>query len=326
MNIPLQHFRLVDTIVKEGTLTKASSVLNLTQSALSHQLKELENELGIPIFHRKGKKLQLSDEGARFLASAQKILTELRSLEKAIQHFKQGESGTIRISTQCYTAYHWLPRIIKFYRRRNPGIEIHVVSAATQQPLEYLLRGELDVAIVRHKMERPDIQYEPIFEDRLLAIMSRQHPLAGKNKIAISDFENQELFLQYHDPSSVNIPVIENLLKICQVKTKYIHRIHYTDAIIEMVNANMGITVLADWIVQPYLESKDIIAKPMPPEVTKRTWYAATCKQNIPIDNFLECLKYHFAEMTMRISDSREEIGNRQLSIDNEQFAMGDVR
>ena len=307
MNIPLQHFRLVDTIVSQGTLTKAASVLNLTQSALSHQLKELESELGMPIFYRKGKKLQLSDEGVRFLSSAQKILNELKSLEAAMHHFKHGESGTIRISTQCYTAYHWLPRIIKYYKRKNPGIDIHVVSGATQQPLQYLIRGELDVAIIRHKLEGADIQYEPIFEDRLFAIMSIDHPLAEKNKVSITDFEDEELFLHYYDPASGNTPVIDNLLKAKGVKPKYIHRIHYTDAIIEMVNANMGVTVLADWIVLPYLETKNIIAKPLPPEVAKRTWYAATCKQNLPIRNFLETLKYHFAEMTMPSSNEQRK-------------------
>jgi LysR family transcriptional regulator for metE and metH len=131
-------------------------------------------------------------------------------------------------------------------------------------------------------------------------ILSNDHPLAKKSNISITDFEGEELFLQY--PSSGNIPVIETLIKAQQVRPKYIHRIHYTDAIIEMVNANMGISVLADWIVQPYLETKDIMAKPVPYEVAKRTWYAATCRRNTPIRNFLDCLKYHFSEMTMKSS------------------------
>ncbi len=303
MNIPLQYFKLVDTIVKEGTLTKAATRLHLTQSALSHQLKELETELGLPMFYRNGKKLLLSDEGARFLSSAEKILSELKLLESDMHHFKQGTTGTIRISTQCYTAYHWLPRIIKYYKDINPGVDIHIVSGATQDPLEFLLRGDLDVAIIRHKLDNSSIQYEPIFRDQLYVILSTDHPLARKNNISITDFEGEELYLQY--PSAGNIPVIETLIKAQQVKPKYIHRIHYTDAIIEMVNANMGISVLADWIVQPFLETKDIVIKPVPYEVAKRTWYAATCRKNTPIRNFLDCLKYHFAEMTINNNAKR---------------------
>ncbi len=93
-----------------------------------------------------------------------------------------------------------------------------------------------------------------------------------------------------------------------QVKPRNIHRIHYTDAIIELVNSNLGVSVLADWIVQPYLESKDIVARPLPAELGKRVWYAATCRQNVAIRNFLDCLKYHFSEMTMKINTQKGEL------------------
>lgn len=307
MNIALHHFSLVSTIVQEGTLTKAAEKLHLTQSALSHQLKELEKELDIPVFNRQGKKLLLTNEGERFLKSAQKILSELTMLESDMQHFKAGETGTLKIITQCYTAYHWLPGIIKNYKQVSPGIDIHIVSAATYLPLEYLVRGELDIAIIRNRMNNPAIHYEPLFEDQLFVIVSNDHPLARKRSIKISDFEDEELFFAYNDPATGNIPMIENLLKHNQVKPKHIHRIHYTDAIIELVSANLGISVLADWIVQPYLETKNIRAIKMPPEVAKRTWYAATCRQSTAINNFLHCLKQHFTNMRLTL-DEKEAV------------------
>lgn len=313
MNIALHHFSLVSTIVQEGTLTKAAEKLHLTQSALSHQLKELERELDIPVFSRQGKKLQLTNEGARFLTSAQKILSELTVLESDMHHFKNGETGTLKIITQCYTAYHWLPGIIKNYKKISPGIDIHIISAATYLPLEYLVKGELDIAIIRNKMNNPAIQYEPLFQDQLFVIVSNEHPLARKRSIKISDFENEELFFAYNDPATGSVPVIENLLKNNMVKPKHIHRIHYTDAIIELVNANLGISVLADWIVQPYLETKNIRAIKMPPEVAKRTWYAATCRQTPAINNFLECLKQHFRNMRLQI-DENETVLTGQAS------------
>ncbi len=299
MNIGLHHFRLVDTIVKEGTLTKAADTLHLTQSALSHQLKELEHELAIPVFYRKGKRLELSQEGIRFLRTAEKVLAELTSLEMDIRHIREGNNGTLRVTTQCYTAYHWLPRIIKYYNKSSPGIIVHVVSEATYVPLEYLLKGELDIAIVRNKIDNPRIHYEPIFKDQVYAIVSKHHPIAAKTAVTPSDFQDQELFLPFNDPASGNVPVVENMLKANYVTVKHIHRIHYTDAIIEMVDANLGITTLADWIVQPFLETRDIVARPLPPEVASRTWFAATCKETLPIRHFMDCLKQHFADMTM---------------------------
>lgn len=303
MNIGLHHFRLVDSIVKEGTLTRAAETLHLTQSALSHQLKELETELEIPVFYRRGKRLELTEEGSRFLATSEKVLTELNSLEADIRHIKEGTSGTLRVTTQCYTAYHWLPRIIKYFKKICPGMIIHVVSEATYVPLEYLLKGDLDIAIVRNKLDNPRIRYKPIFEDQVFAIVSKQHPIAAKKMVMASDFQDQELFLPYNDPASGNVPVVENLLKRHHVTPRHVHKIHYTDAIVEMVDANLGIATLADWIVQPYLESKDIVAIPLPPEVARRTWYAATCKDTLPIRNFLDCLKLHFAVPRIPIID-----------------------
>ncbi|TDW96447.1 LysR family transcriptional regulator [Dinghuibacter silviterrae] len=302
MNIGLHHFRLVDAIVKEGTLTRAADTLHLTQSALSHQLKELEHELGLSVFFRNGKRLELTPEGTRFLHAAERVLAELISLEADMRHIRDGVSGTLRVTTQCYTAYHWLPGIIKQYKRISPSVNIHVVSAATYVPLEYLLRGDVDIAIVRNKLDNPRINYEPIFEDQVFAILSKNHPLAGKSHFCTEDFEGQELFLPFNDPASGNIPVIENLMKAHHVTPHHVHRIHYTDAIIEMVDANLGISTLADWIVQPYLENRDIVALPLPAEVANRTWCAATCKDTPAIREFLRCLKLHFQNIPLPLS------------------------
>lgn len=303
MNIALHHFRLIDTISKEGTLTKAANTLNLTQSALSHQLKELEKELGIDVFNRNGKKLHLSEQGYRFLRSAEKILAEIKTLEEDINNYKQGKTGKLSISMQCYTAYHWLPGIIKYYKSRWPDINIQILSDATRRPLEYLMNGDLDIGIIRTQMVNTKIRYEPIFVDQLMAIMSVDHPLAKKAVIDIKDFHGEELILPLYDPSYQDTPMIESLIQAQQVKPKTLHRIHYTDATIEMVNANLGISVMADWIVEPYLKNKNIVSRPLHHIIAKRAWFAATCKQTPAIQNFLECLKMYFAGEDMTVDE-----------------------
>ncbi|WP_158828142.1 LysR family transcriptional regulator [Mucilaginibacter lacusdianchii] len=295
MNVALHHFKLVDTIFKEGTLTKAATSLHLTQSALSHQLKELEGALDVEIFHRQGKRLHLSDEGFRFLKSAERILTEIKLLEEDIQNFKNGKTGKLNISVQCYTAYHWLPSIIKHYKTSWPDVNIDIVSDATRRPLEYLLRGDLDIAIVRTQMVNTKIKYEPIFDDRLALVTPIDHRLAKKEKVSITDFENEELILPLYDPSYQDTPLFESLIQQHQVNLKSLHRIHYTDAIMEMVKAGLGITVMADWIVKPYLNGTDLVTLSLPEAISQRTWYAATCRQTPAIQNFLHCLKLHFA-------------------------------
>ena len=307
MNIAIHHFKLVDTISKEGTLTKAANTLNLTQSALSHQLKELEKELDVEIFTRQGKRLHLSEQGYRFLRTSEKILAEIKSLEEDIRNYKSGKTGKLSISMQCYTAYHWLPGIIKYYKKQWPDINIQILSDATRRPLEYLMNGDLDIGIIRTQMVNTKIRYEPIFEDRLTAVICKDHPLAKKDVIEITDFHGEELILPLYDPSYQDTPVIEALIQAQQVKPKTLHRIHYTDATIEMVNAGLGITVMADWIVEPYLKDRNIVAKPMHHSVAKRSWFAATCKQTPAIQNFLECLKMYFSGADMNLAEFEKQ-------------------
>src|SRR3569833_2245121 len=309
MNIALHHFRLIDTISKDGTLTKAAQTLHLTQSALSHQLKELERELDVEIFSRQGKRLHLTDQGYRFLRSSEKILAEIKSLEEDINNYKNGKTGNLTISMQCYTAYHWLPGIIKYYKKQWPDINILILSDATRRPLEYLMNGVLDIGIIRTQLVNTRIRYEPIFEDRLTAVISKDHPLAKIDVIEICDFQGQELILPLYDPSYQDTPIIESLIQTQHVKPKTLHRIHYTDATIEMVNAGLGITVMADWNVEPYLAGRNIVTKPMHHSVAKRAWFAATCKQTPAIQNFLECLKLYFSGADMNV----EEPEKRQI-------------
>jgi LysR family transcriptional regulator for metE and metH len=307
MNIAIHHFRLIDTISKDGTLTKAANTLHLTQSALSHQLKELERELDVEIFNRRGKRLHLSEQGYRFLRSSEKILAEIKSLEEDINNYKNGKTGNLSISMQCYTAYHWLPGIIKYYKKQWPDINIQILSDATRRPLEFLMNGDLDIGIIRTQMVNTRIRYEPIFEDTLTAVMCKDHPLAKKNIIEIADFQDQELILPLYDPSYQDTPIIESLIQSQHVKPKTLHRIHYTDATIEMVNAGLGITVMADWIVAPYLQGRNIVTKPLHHSVAKRAWFAATCKQTPAILNFLECLKMYFSGADMSVDETEKK-------------------
>ncbi|MEP6610554.1 MAG: LysR family transcriptional regulator [Mucilaginibacter sp.] len=308
MNIALHHFRLIDTISKDGTLTKAANTLHLTQSALSHQLKELEKELDVEIFSRQGKRLHLTDQGYRFLRTSEKILAEIKSLEEDINNYKNGKTGNLSISMQCYTAYHWLPGIIKYYKKQWPDINIQILSDATRRPLEFLMNGDLDIGIIRTQMVNTKIRYEPIFEDRLVAVICSDHHLAKKDVIEIADFHGEELILPLYDPSYQDTPIIESLIQSQHVKPKTLHRIHYTDATIEMVNAGLGITVMADWIVAPYLAGRNIVIKPLHHSIAKRAWFAATCKQTPAIQNFLECLKLYFSGADMNVEEAEKKM------------------
>src|SRR5258705_1340158 len=120
----IRHLRLIKAIVEEGSITKAIDKLHLTQSALSHQLKEAEYQLGTKIFLRQNKKLVLTKAGERLYATANEVLDKLSDTEREIKQMIFGEIGEIRISTECYSSYHWLPSVLKQFQSLYPNIEL----------------------------------------------------------------------------------------------------------------------------------------------------------------------------------------------------------
>ena len=125
----IRYLKLVRAIVEEGSMANAIEKLHLTPSALSHQLREAELQLGTKIFHRINKKLILTEAGEKLLAASHIILKELDKVQREIKEIISGETGVIRISTECYTSYHWLPALMKKFHTEFPSIEIKIVFA-----------------------------------------------------------------------------------------------------------------------------------------------------------------------------------------------------
>src|SRR6185436_13947438 len=148
MDLDVRHLRLVSAVAELGSLTRAGDRLHLTQSALSHQLRDIESRLGAPLFLRIGKRLVLTPAGERLLVSARDVLQRLDETEHAIRQMGRDGAGLLRVTTECYTCYHWLPQLLTRYRRRFPRVEVRIDVDATRQPIEMLLAGKIDLALV----------------------------------------------------------------------------------------------------------------------------------------------------------------------------------
>src|SRR5215470_676124 len=148
VDLDIRHLRLVVAVTEQKSVTRAGEVLHLTQSALSHQLREIEEKLGMPLFLRMNKKMILTQAGERLLQTARQVLDEMERAEAHISQMSASRQGTLRISTECYTCYHWLPDVMKEFRRNFPGVEVKIDAQATHRPIQALLEGKLDLAIV----------------------------------------------------------------------------------------------------------------------------------------------------------------------------------
>lgn len=287
MNLEIRHLALVKAVAEEGNISRAGIQLHLTQSALSHQLRGIEERLGVRLFLRHNKRMTLSRAGTRLLESANGILQELDRTEEDIRRIASSKEGVLRISTECYTSYHWLPSILKVFNNKFPNVDIQVVGEATSHPIEFLVEHKLDLAIVPWMIRERQIVLEPMFQDNLVVIMHPGHPLARKSYVNPQDFVEQNLFLYSEREKVEDWTYYNKVLVPAGVAPKRISYMQLTEGIIEMVKAGLGIAVLAQWAVDPELRRHTIKARPLTRKGFIRQWYAATLK-NGPMPSHLE--------------------------------------
>lgn len=248
----IRYLRLIKAIVEEGSLTHAMDILHLSQSALSYQLKEAELQVGTEIFYRRNKKLILTQVGKKLYASAIKVLSEIDATDAEIKKMMNGENGVIRISTECYTSYHWLPAVLKKFNNEFPNVELEIIFEATHHPIEKLIAGELDIAITSNPEQVEQVEFIKLFSDEMLAVVPIHHPWASRPYIEAQDFQDVNLII--HSLPLDTVSIFRTELTPKGIEPKKLIVLPLTEASIELVKANMGVIVLANWALVPYLK------------------------------------------------------------------------
>src|SRR5262245_6136533 len=189
MVLEVSHLRLVDAVARAGTVTRAAADLHVTQPAVSHRLRELEERLEVKLFRRSGRRMIPTAEGARVLDAARTLLLELERLEGDISAHREGWRGTLRVATECYFCYSWLPSTFKRLRAALPNVDIQIVPEATRRPVEALLDRTLDVAILFNVPDDSRVATRELFRDELVALVPEGHRLARRSFLSPRDFE-----------------------------------------------------------------------------------------------------------------------------------------
>lgn len=297
MNLEIRHLRLVAAVADEGGLTAAANRLHLTQSALSHQLREAEERLGTRLFERLQKRMTPTVAGERLLRSARAVLAELAQAEEEIHKTAGGREGVLRLASECYTNYHWLPGRLRLFHRRFPRVEVQVAVEATKSPFQSLLDGKLDLAIVSSPVRDRRLHFQPLFEAEMVAVMPPSHPLAARPFLRPEDFTNETVmvYTTFEDSST-----LRSLLAPAGVVPKHVLTVQLTEAMVEMVKAGMGISVLARWAVAPQLASGGLVARPLTRRGVYREWSAVTLRQRQAPPYLIEFIRLLAEEPSLR--------------------------
>lgn len=280
MILETRHLRLVAAVADVGTLTKAAQHLHLTQSALSHQLLDLEGRLRTLLFHRLGKRMVPTVAGLRLLEAAKSTLPALLVAEEDVRRLAAGREALLRISTECYTCYHWLPELLGRFRERFPLVDVHIVTEATRYPLEALSEGKIDLGIVYSSVQDDRFDVQPIFRDELVVVVHPDHPLASRSYVKAEDFTGEHVLSYFM--SEGDSTLFQEVLLPAGVRPARLSCIQITEGIIELVKAGVGIAVLARWAVTPHLEAGTLRAVPLTKRGYHRQWSVITIKQKQP--------------------------------------------
>lgn len=271
--LDVRHLRMVVAIVEGGGVTRAGERLNLTQSALSHQLRQVEESLGVPLFLRVKKRLVPTEAALELVARARQVLADMETLEDDLRQRAAGWRGSLRIATECYTIYDWLPPLLKPFSRRHRNIDVRIIADATSDPIGALENGEIDLAIVTEVRSRSDkVVAKHLFTDELLLIVGKDHRLASKRFVRPSDLESERLLLYASPGESL---FYQNFLVPAGKRPAEIMQMKLTEAILSMVRAGMGVTVAARWAIGSELNGGKLVGVQLGSGGYSRDWHAA---------------------------------------------------
>lgn len=295
----LKYFRLIKTIVEEGNIANSSEQLFLTQSALSHQLREMESRLGFKVFHRSRNHWQLTKEGEELYKLANQLLKTIEDGFSNIRQIKDGAKGTLKVSAECQSFFHGLPAFVQKMAILYPEISIDLNLGATHQTISQILSNELDIAIVTSEPASESLYSKTIFKDEIKMVLHKEHYLSELDYLDASHFADVHLLINSFPME--NVSVYEHFLKPNRIVPKKISAIPFTEISLEMVRANMGVMCLPEWTLKPFKLSKEIMFKRIGKNGLKRKHYLVMKDEQRKLDyfnNFLTNFIEDFSNLT----------------------------
>lgn len=256
--LELRHLRTMVALREAGNLLRAATLLNLTQSALSHQLRQLEDHHGAPLFERKSLPVRFTPAGERLLKLADAVLPQIDSAARDLSRMRDGHAGQLRIAVECHTCFDWLMPAMDFFRQRWPEVELDIVSGFQADPVGLLYGHRADIAIVAEKDPDETVDYHSLFSFEIVALVAHDHPLASRDHLIAEDFASDTL-ITYPVPDDM-LDVVRQVLLPAGITTSR-RTTELTVAMLQLVASRRGIATLPLWAAQNYLQRNYVLAK-----------------------------------------------------------------
>ena len=251
------HLAIIREVDRLGSLTAAADTLCLTQSALSHSIKKLEQQLGIDIWLREGRSLRLTQAGQYLLALSHRVLPQLSLAEERLRQFAQGERGTLRIGMECHPCYQWLLKVVSPYLEAWPDVDVDVKQKFQFGGIGALFGYEIDMLVTPDPLYKPGLHFESVFDYEQVLVVSRNHKLAKQRYVEPEQLSHETLITY---PVEINrLDIYNQFLQPAGIDPKRHKTIETTDIMLQMVASNRGVGALPRWLVEKYADEIAVV-------------------------------------------------------------------
>ena len=279
MDLEIRHLKTLVGLKKTGSLVAAAEQLNLSQSALSHQLKVLEDYLGTPVLVRKTRPMRFTPAGQKLLELADKVLPQIKQTEQQLSRIKTGDSGNLHIAVECHSCFDWLMPTLDQYRLECPDVELDLSTGFDFNPIESLLRANTDLIITSDIRNSDEISYIPLFKYQILLAVSKQHPLAAEPCIFAEDMYDDTLIT--YPVERERLDIFTRFLTPAGVEPSLVRHSQVNAMTLQLIASNRGVAALPCWVVnQSVLKQYDIAALPLGEKGVWGTLYAAVRQED----------------------------------------------
>jgi len=245
MHIEFRHLRTIKAIHEAGGLSAAADRLNITQSALSHQIKGLEDQAQVELFVRRSKPLKLSAAGMKLLGLAEQVLPQVAALEaefagieqgRAVAGIEQGRAGRLHIAIECHACFEWLFPVLEKFRKAWPDVDVDILPGLAFDALPALQKEKVDLVVSSDPADLAGVDFTPLFDYDAVFVASNQHPLASKPFVDAEDFRGETLITYPVERSRLD--VFSQLLIPAKVEPAEVRQAELTAVILLLVASN----------------------------------------------------------------------------------------
>ena len=290
--LELRHLKTLTALRAHGSLVAAAGDLCLTPSALSHQLRELDQWFGVEVVNRRSRPVSFSNVGQRLLKLADEVLPQVQIAQSDITRIVHGQTGRITFSSECHSCFDWLMPLLNQYRQQYPDVDLDFASGFEANPHELLQTGEFDLLITADPIALKGVEYFPIFEYESRLVLSNTHPLVRAKDITVQELAEETLVTYPVDKHRLDI--MSRLFIPANILPKQIRTTDLTQMLIQLVASGRGIGALPDWVVNEYEQKGWVTSRRLDcvaPEGLRRTLYAGYRTEEKEKDYFEGFLK-----------------------------------